>query len=233
MTIPACISTMRRLQARIGFNNVLIGRDCAEVVRLYRRFDRQEYAEAFVDGQIFVSSLGKCRVTECGKRRDSGEGMVVTGLIHPSQQDYEARMRRAGYDPRIAKDWIIYGNAMGDSIRDAWLLCLATEDSDAGSKFGPYLVEVFEPWTLFEAITARLLADRLATQCLAGFVDYRDRNFDNPELDEIPPPFLKPPGFKDEKEFRFAWTHDDTIEMIPRVLHIPDSVGCSRIVSGG
>jgi hypothetical protein len=202
---------------------------------LYRRLDKARYAAELTSGRIFLSTLQRCRATEDLRRQDRGEGHLIEerGIVHPGLPDYRQRMVRAGYNPDTFRD-LIFEDAESHSIRDAWIFCMSTVSrGEAQEKLGESLIEVHNPLEVFAIISKFLLRTNRATQCLFGPVRYTDRTFRIGELPPAPQPFIKPQSFAAEREIRFAWTHDETIEMIPQTFEIPGLSGYFRASVAG
>lgn len=219
----------RLLRLHSGRNDVMIEETALPLRAVYRRFDVESHALQFLEGEIFLSTIQRCRSTEDAIRGDVGEGTMdrEIALAMPGMPHYDEALRQMGMDPAIHKDAVITNSFGWAGLRDGWLLCMS--HSPIGrEEFGKYVVKITQPVEFFAELTLQMFDHKVATQALAGRVCYGERKTLNGSPPLAPDPFVKPERFAPEDEFRFCWCHDDTITMVPSVFRF---TGVRRFLS--
>src|ERR1700728_4968112 len=105
---------------------------------LYRTFPKAEYADDFMNGKIFISTLKRCREIEDGIGGDFGEGSVTYHSGSVDGSDPAALrfiLRRAGL-PGIGGNVNFYNNTSFDRVPNAFILCLTRR---LAPKFGEHV----------------------------------------------------------------------------------------------
>ncbi|MDQ2734816.1 MAG: hypothetical protein M3Y55_07470 [Pseudomonadota bacterium] len=206
--------------------------------KLYRFFDRSEYADEFCKGNVRISTLAACRATDDPVRRDQGEGSVTyKGGFSQGDGDDPAFVeiaRRQGVSlPRESTGTMLFANIHQRTLVEAYVLCMTVRnDESAMSSFGSSCVEIFSPLAAFRRLT-RVLHEVVAVrQSVIGLIRYRARSYTG--LDPQPGPlgFVKPPDeYEREQEVRFLWTlHGDPAGLQPMMLACPTlSPFCRRV----
>src|ERR1017187_10284578 len=159
-------------------------------LRLYRFFDKAEYANAFVDGRFRVGNQARYHSPALGDRVDRTEGTSIYtkgGLQHE-----------------------------GSYTNPTYLLCCSIPSVDVGkmrNKFGPFVVVIHNPVELAIDLDYFLKRDgtKPGVQIVGARVSYSKGNttgFDQSEEQSLVelPLRQKPPdqGFEEECEFRYC-----------------------------
>ncbi|MNM29970.1 hypothetical protein D3C81_405210 [compost metagenome] len=202
------------------------------VAVVYRYFDDPDYADAFASGEIFVSTLKRCREYEDPLQGDPEEafehynsGSSITG--HGSDKEFVARAARAGVfvDPS-AENITIKDQVVTNYLSDAYVLCTTLGFAkNLSGTFGAYCVKITNPDAFSYELTKALAKDVRLFQSLRGPVAYRAREYR--ELEDAPGVlgFVKPPDlYASQREYRFLWTVVDGEEVSPRVVSCPNIV---------
>lgn len=189
---------------------------------LYRRFDKAEYADAFVSGNIRLSTLEACRVLDSSRGGDPGEGssahsvpyMKIDRLTSPVSIGNSISFDASEESPM--SDIVIEDLIESRRTRDTFLLCFSEHDVEPKCAHGerPYLVRVNDPLWLFLLLT-RQVRKRHALRSTDvgpgygfGRIVYRERittGFD-PAVRPGYSGWIKPKfPFEDEAEVRMIW----------------------------
>jgi hypothetical protein len=198
---------------------------------LYRSFTEERFADALIEGRVWITTLEDCRKKEDQVRVDAGEGVLVynTGFASSDENaaDLEliAKRSRIGY-VKGSPGVVIKDCQYISTIPHALLLCTSLERV---AKFGRFCVRIDNPVEFFAALNHALcVAGRAGQQAGMGAVIYGERSYQ--ATDPAPPPaaFIKPTQFLDEKEYRMVWPLDRPCE--PFEFVCKDVVGfCTRI----
>lgn len=197
--------------------------------KLYRFFDEERYAEDFMRGGIWISTLESCRNAEEPDRRDVGEGTLIynTGTVTGDGDDprLQAIARRA--------DFYVHPGARGTTfincesrvkVLDSYVLCLTERfEPDAMEGIGKFAVEITDPHVFFRRVTAELRQHRPIRNWTYRAVTYTSRTYR--EL-ETPPPadvsFIKPPDpYAKQQEVRGVWQTYTMRNCQPFLLRCP------------
>jgi hypothetical protein len=176
--------------------------------KLFRFFDKIEYAESFLAGHIRCLRNHHYQAIECKNRRDQNEGsgfylkegLVTSVLVSPNLEEVAECRKETGN----VKHHVSFGNAV-------FLLCTSGPDADLAAlraKFGKYVVEINEPEKLAHDIDSelkklgqRFLIDGQNVSYTRGGVFPSDSN--ETLLTDLAYK-QKDPRFSDEQEFRFC-----------------------------
>ena len=189
---------------------------------IYRFFLEEWQAGAFLDGNIWISTLTKCREYEDNERGDKEEGYEKThsGTLYGSSEDTVFVEKAANMGIEIGpgcSNCTIKNSTKVIAIQDAYILCTSLSAS-ISRNFGKYGVEITNPEEFF-----RRVSQTLSLQGLCGAVDYttqRDRNVG--EKLQKHPAFIKPLQYKAQQEFRFLWYPQSMDGLMPLSLNCPD-----------
>jgi hypothetical protein len=198
--------------------------------RLFRFFKESDrhFAERFLNGEIYVSTLANCRCSEDQARADRGEAIHVlhSGRFVRSSSDPAVRegMARMGFDVSPGLNLHVWDNIAVDAIDDALVLCFTLEASEhALRRFGPFGVEVTRPRDFLEILTTLIYHNVQGRQmwALMGKVRYAERGFTIDEPDPGPVGFVKPPSFAADREYRMLWRFREPLSLQPGAVSSP------------
>jgi hypothetical protein len=187
---------------------------------LYRTFPKAEYADAFMSGKIFLSTLDRCREMEGDVRQDRGEGTITyfPGFVSGSDNTAALRMatQRVGIhvDERALSGVTIEKITSKNRLPDAYVLCLSRV---IVPKFGQHVVRVDHPRFLFRALSKALGAFNEALGAYSGkpageqgwmqSIQYRNRVYGGTGRGPPHIGFIKPATpFAEEREVRMLWS---------------------------
>lgn len=181
-------------------------------MKLYRFLDVEEHANNFAKGQIFVSTLNRCREHEDPKRRDSGEAihMYNSGAWTGDGQEEHIRAvsSHLGIDVSESTDITLQTNTSRRALPDAYVLC-ATSDPNPdrmGEKMGPYCIEISSPLDFGNVLFDRLRQLLpLEEKCAFDQVQYKPREHEGLERPPGKIGFVKPIHFAPEAEWRWLF----------------------------
>lgn len=179
--------------------------------KLYRFFDKKEFADDFVNGKLRISTLETCRNHENKAQGDAEEGYMFNYIkrIHSSHPRFHEISNRGGICMVDSENCVIENNTYTEYIEDAYLLCTTTKyhPEDFTDDFGSYCVEITDPLKMMEIITQTLHSTSKVTHCKYSEVKYRSRTFQQEEIIENLMEFLKPDTdiYMSQNEFRFVW----------------------------
>lgn len=205
--------------------------------QIYRYLTRAEYADAFTKGSVQLSTLETCRQYEDEQRGDAGEATqeYKSGFVAGDGNDaaLQTVSQRAGIG--ISGDCLditMNNNTRVVKLPDAFVLC-TTELFDSAKlsrSFGPYCVEISEPFEFFRLVTLRLNKIHCIQNAHFDRVTYRDRSYVGLEDPPGPLGFVKPPDkYQEQQEVRLFWIVK-TPKIGPFLLECPQvSALCKRI----
>lgn len=196
---------------------------------LYRYFDERIYAEAFLRGEIWISTLGSCRKAESEERRDVGEGTMEyrSGTIAGNGDSPDIRLisQRLGFDLGSDFNNISFsGITRRDTLQDAYILCLtegANRESMAG--IGDFAVKIDHPQYFFRRLTKSMEKVVLVKEWGAGKVTYKKREYEGTEDAPAHIAFLKPPDiYEKQREVRCVWLPGGSTPIEPFLVGCPE-----------
>lgn len=170
---------------------------------LYRTFPKAEYADDFMKGKVFISTLKRCREMEDKIRQDPGEGTMTyhSGVIDGRDQAASRIIRerfRFNTEGRVN----FCNNTFMGRVPDAFIFC---QTRTFAPKFGEHVVRIDYPRLLFRVMSKALGAFDGTEKGWMKSVQYRDRVYAGLE----PTPdvgFIKPvQPFAKEREVRMVW----------------------------
>lgn len=197
-------------------------------IRAYRYFREFEHAEAFIRGDIRLSTLEVCRGYENPAQGDAEEAIHTynTGSLYGSSEDAEfvALAARAGIAIGPGCSGITVTDCKKiDRLPDAYVLCLTDSDRPEVFRddFGPYCVEITNLPAFahsFSIGVAKLLG---VNQGRYGPVTYREREYTGfqPFPGELG--FVKPLTYAKQREIRLLWERPDGARLEPIVVSVP------------
>jgi hypothetical protein len=183
----------------------------------YRYFDKPEHADALERGELWVTTVQRCRKQEDLGRRDEGEGTqrYNTGNVlgNPPDPKVQEIATKVGMflDPNLpwASAIDISNNTRILQLSDAYLFCMTSHRSaDATARFGRYCVQIDTPMEFFHSATKAITARFTRVRAHLGRVMYKARAYSGHETAPGPLGFVKPKRFKKEKEVRILWIVD-------------------------
>lgn len=193
-----------------------------DVSVLYRFFTEAAHADAFVEGNIKLSTLEACRKHENSEQGDAEEAIHRYNSGHivgsSGDVDYSLIASRCGVvDLGYNKNTVISNNTVIELIPDAFVLCTTKEyDPDTMRvAFGSYCVEITDINRLYQLVTRALSKKYSIQNAQYGHVLYKERSYVGIQEPPGPIGFVKPAykytykkiiSYKDQKEFRFLWT---------------------------
>jgi hypothetical protein len=202
---------------------------------LYRYFDVEQYADAFCEGTVMISTLGRCRAIEDLARRDPGEGngsyVIENLVVSPDDPASQAAAAQGGFDIRGGRAQII-GCMSIRAWADAYVLCFSESLSDDMlKKMGAFVVEISPPVEFFRHLTDALAEAVEIEGGEPGAVGYRDRVTFAPDVRPSDDRFIKPQLFEEEMEHRFVWVPSPPHRSIAPVLVAEPSLKsfCRRV----
>lgn len=205
---------------------------------IYRSFDSEEYADNFVAGNIWLSTLERCRQYEDPLQGDSGEAthLYSSGLINGGSNDAKF-VRAAGnmgvkIEPGCSN--ITFNNCVSiQKLHDAFVICTSEIfDPKLSETFGNYCVEISDPKKFFAAISEALRHQPHIDFAWAGWgkIKYRDRTYGGLEDSPGSLGLVKPIKYAHQKEIRFMWGVKDDKPIAPFSLFVPELKNlCRRI----
>lgn len=206
--------------------------------KVYRFFSEAQYADAFACGDIFLSTLQKCRNYENAEQGDTKEGHEeyyidhMVGGSHDPQ--FVEQARRVGFHDRGGNSNITFSNVVRKTrITDAYVLCTTTNFSPEklNDTFGAFCVEITNPRDFFLLLSEKIKAISNIRCAAAGKVIYADNRYTGMNSPNGRIGFVKAVvPYADQKEFRFLWHMEQQGELDPFVLKCPEVSGmCKRI----
>lgn len=206
--------------------------------KVYRFFSEAWQADAFAQGDIFLSTLERCRAYEDAEQGDKDEGLETYYVDHISGDSdniqFVEQAQRLGIFVGEGNTNITFENMSSTTIiPDAYVLCTATDFSPAlQKKFGPYCVEITNPRYFFILLSVSLNAESAIWEAASGKIKYADRKYINDNLPNGNIGFVKPlDPYHYQKEFRFLWVMHPEVQLQPFVLKCPKVMNlCRRIV---
>lgn len=200
------------------------------------------HADAFCRGEVFISTLSRCRAAEDLERGDSAEGTLRGAEPGPVAFDETGEKVFdffPGTDKLVLKQgvtgrWDFSDVEMELRVPDAAVLCLTTDSNVSG--FGAHCVEIRKPDRFFERLTATMFNsffDQGAQLHSAQFrpVTYASRQRRLGDTDRAGPEFVKDPQFARQKEVRMLWIcNPPEVRLSPGIAVCPELAEfCKRI----
>jgi hypothetical protein len=201
----------------------------AEAGRVYRFFRGAEHADAFVRGEVMLSTLGTCRDYSDPQRGDPGEAVhayAVQCENPPSETELIAMARALTPHAQASRTGLGYAIA---AIRDAYLISTSGVFAPESMRpFGDACVEILDPGLFFSEVTLALQRQVPLEHARWGPVQYRGRV----AADADAPPgdigFIKPVRYAVQREVRFLWTVDRDGLLMPLTLRVPGVAQLAR-----
>lgn len=192
---------------------MLIGQGMRDMRVLYRFFSTEAYADRFVNGYIWISTLEACRNAENAAARDEGEGSLLRHVEYADGDDPQfmqmlaqtglVQIKNAEKAPGVRMTECFFNVSPG---RNGYVLCLTERcDEVLREKFGGFCVKVNDPFGFFQTVTPRIGQVVPITVAEIGRISYLGRKLRNYEGTETPIEFIKPHTFAPEKEVRMYW----------------------------
>lgn len=182
---------------------------------LYRLFEENWQAESLLNGQIWISTLERCRSFEDDQQGDQYEGSSIynfslnTGNRSPTAEEIKY-LAHGGVDigPNCSNITIGKGTTV-NRISNGFLLCTTNdpEKLKKQSSSWKYSVKIdLPPKKLALLLTNSMIKQGIPLSCSFshGWAKYgSERHYNNPELEPQRLAFLKPEKHMDQSEYRF------------------------------
>lgn len=204
-----------------------------KISEVYRYFENEEHAAAFVRGEIFISTLKRCREYEDPLQGDREEGYEryntgrrITG--NGSDPAFVAMAAKAGiHVGPDSGEVTLENNERTTFLHDAYVLCttLGFSAEDLTETFGKYCVKIKSIEKFNSAVTESLSSATQISQSSRGEIIYKERFYK--EFEDSPGliGFVKPPDkYAAQKEYRFLWYVPVEVEISGLVVRCPDVV---------
>ncbi len=196
---------------------------------LYRFDEKREYGEDILRGNVFVSTLERCRRTEDVTRRDELDGKIFyrTGVVNfdshdPRDRKIRSRMEELGMigieDGGRMKNVSFADNNLEQYIPDAFLYWTTVQhDPEAMKDFGECCIRIKRPREFFYQMTVALVRDAATSFddptepiefhfLYAHEVRYTDPHYRDVDDEPGVVGFVKRPDkYEKEQEFRMLW----------------------------
>jgi len=200
------------------------------VPHVYRYFDKEHHAEAFARGDIFVSTLKRCREYEDplqGDREEAFEryntGRTITG--NGSDPAFVAMAAKAGiHIGPDSRNITISNNSRTSCLHDAYVLCTTLRPFEGGEleSFGKYCVRINDVGGFHSKLTKNLLLASDIGKSVRGEIIYKERFYKEFESSPGLIGFVKPPDkYSNQREYRFLWYVPEGTNVIGKVVHCP------------
>ncbi len=180
---------------------------------IYRFFREKEHAEALCRGEVWLSTLEKCRTYEDPLQGDREEAIHTykSGTVIGNGDDPKVIevAKRSGLGLRECDGSVFMtDNTYIQHIDDAYVICttLEYEPEKFAKSFGTYCVKITNPEMFFKSISACLNKKSKIIEAEMGKVTYECRRTSGLEPQpSAPVGFVKPTQYSPQKEFRFLW----------------------------
>ena len=200
------------------------------MIEVYRYFGKEEHAESFARGEIFVSTLNICRGYENSLQGDHEEGFeryntgrTITG--NGSDPAFAAMAARAGIYVMPGAEITIANNQSVRRLHNAYVLCTTLEpfDGEELEAFGKYCVKINDVARFHDELTKSMALTLNINKTARGEIVYKDRSYKEFEGSPGLIGFVKPPDkYSDQKEYRFLWYVPGGTEIIGEVIRCPE-----------
>ena len=194
--------------------------DVQHLASVFRYFDEERNADALCAGEVWITTLQRCRAHERLASRDEMDGCrdYEAGLIAGSSDDplNAPRLERLGFTATI-KDSIIVGAEVRQVYPDAFVLCSTTRQDAAGHDgFGRFGVEISRPVEFF-AFLRQVIASRHEVEGVFRMVTYAEPRYQGLDEEPGPLPFTKRPDrWAREREARMLFTPLTSTKVVPQ-----------------
>ncbi|MGF6712716.1 hypothetical protein QFZ41_003680 [Luteibacter sp. W1I16] len=203
--------------------------------RVFRFFNRAEFADAFTRGEVLLSTLSTCRDYTDPERGDPGEavhGFAIDAPYPPSETELVAMARALA--PMTVGHHVSDADCVSIAeIRDAYLVSTTAvfDPSVMAEAFGSHCVAISDAKAFFDCVTETLATHMPVMDARWGPVRYQDRV--EPEA-RTPPDdigFIKPQRYERQQEVRFLWSVEREGLLLPLTLNIPGIARLTERVS--
>lgn len=184
--------------------------------QVFRFFDEEDYAEQFLRGEIYMSTISACRKAEDAERSDPDEASMLYDsgdlTIKDSDMDPDAAHVFASMDIHVdpgvrVTNMKIENGRSERRLTDAWVICTTLNHApDKMSGFGKFCIRINRPDYFFHLVSGALADERTIVEGQYGAVVYSDRRYRGRGNSPGPILFVKPPDkYVHQAEFRFGW----------------------------
>jgi hypothetical protein len=215
-------------------------RDWDPEAPIFRFFDKEEYADQFAKGKVYLSTLEACRKYENTGRGDRGEASqqyqvgqridTNTDFADPLKQRIAAHL---GFTMRPNQNVTLEIGSVGKELLNAYVLCFtsACNPNLMSEDFGKYCVEIKQPFFFLQFIGAYLNKTHPLNRSDFDKVRYREREFSGMEETPGALGFVKPVEYAGQKEVRMLFSCKDNANIKPFVLNVPQAKElCRRVI---
>lgn len=199
------------------------------VYRFFKKED-EEYADAFSQGQLYISTLGNCRAyedDEQGDKKEAYETYSNHNLVgNGSDTDFVEKAQRSNIGISHGSMFTTINATRTRYIPDAYVLCTSTDFSpeNMSEAIGNgHCVEIRNPRKFFNIVSRKINSISAIRDAGMGKVKYTDRSYAG--LDQQPGPigFVKPKfPYEKQKEFRFLWIMENMDKLEPILIDCPE-----------
>jgi len=203
---------------------------------LYRYFQEESHAKALLQGDVWISTLERCRGYETVGQGDDMEGQSswnVRKADSPAGLAAQHMMNRNGGP--ILQDCEFGPNcaaaiAIESRLPDAYVVCTTQSPAQSTEEvFGQYCVEISNPLRFFWLVTNRLVTQKPIFEAVFGPIKYAPLE----RWDEEPPRgplgmVKRPDAYANQREVRLLWTTREnpigsfslTVQGVPRLCRL-------------
>ena len=177
--------------------------------RLYRAFSEEWQAKALLQGDVFVTTLGRCRQYEKKGQGDPWEARefyAQTKTVHSEMPEFSVVASRLNVREMGSRAELSHC-ASETYIWDEHMICMTECMSDEVIQtFGRYYVGILDPLKFFKLVSRRIFHRRRIAHGGMGRMVYRSQVY--ADLDDPPGPlgYVKDPDvFSNQQEIRIRW----------------------------
>ena len=151
--------------------------------KVYRYFHEETHADAFMKGQVRVSTLNICRRYENPMQGDKDEACLLYYSQSTMGRGNDPKMqevaKRLNMDIKLgANSWVaMIGTSSRSEQEDAFIYCTSTQfdPSKFKSDFGEYCVQIIDTGYFLKKISEAIHCINPLINSCAGKVNYKDR----------------------------------------------------------
>lgn len=204
--------------------------------RVYRFFEKREWAQALIDGEVWLGTLQGYRRDENKQRGDKFEGMRFynSGHITDDHPGFALVADRSGIlvQGPASSGNIISNNTTTHIVADAFVLCttLSSEPREMEKEFGSFCVEMRAPDEFWQHVARALTKEFGNCRPSIGPVTYGNVSYTG--LEPVPgiPGLLKQRRYAYQKEYRFLYEISAQQPLEPFSLPVPETKGLCRLI---
>lgn len=205
---------------------------------VFKFFQEEKHADALAAGQVWLSTLEKCRQYEDPLQGDPGEAEHTyrSGTVTGNSGDplFDLIAARSGIGMIGCTNATISEATNTTYLRDAFVICTTAEfdPKKLGPTFGRYCVRISYPNEFFWRVSeVALRRHQRIAEAHWGSVEYRERDYAGVQPEPGLIGFVKPSDkYAAQKEVRFLWWQPGADALTPNMLDVPAAAElCKRI----